>query len=100
MSVWRKASADLLHGKNPLVPIGEEDGWDLKLFWLCGGSEEENFLYFWKLTPTLMSFSHHPSLASHPAVRINTYVHKLKIHVHKISSLSKLQEVNYNFCNL
>jgi hypothetical protein len=28
---WRKASTALLQGKNPQVPIGEEDGWNLKL---------------------------------------------------------------------
>jgi hypothetical protein len=46
LSVWRKVSADSLQDKNPPVPIGEEDGWDLNLFWLCGGSEEGNFLHF------------------------------------------------------
>jgi len=28
---WREASTALLQGKNSHVPIGVEDGWDLKL---------------------------------------------------------------------
>jgi len=59
VNCWHKASTDLLHGKSPLVaigeedgwdpmvPIGEEDGWDPKVLWLCGGNEEEIFLHFW-----------------------------------------------------
>jgi len=73
---WRKASTALLHGKNLSVPIGEEDGWDLILFWVCGGKEEETFLHFWNRTPTLRSICHHPSLASQPAVGINTQIQK------------------------
>jgi len=74
---WRKTSTALLNGKNPPVPIGEEDGWDLKLFWLCGGNEEETFLHFWKWTPTLTSFGHHPSLASQLVVIVNTKIQKI-----------------------
>jgi len=56
---WRKASTTLLQGKNSQVPIGEEDGWDLKLILALRWQRRRKL-------PTLLELNANPRVVQSP----------------------------------